>query len=240
MLIDEGDLDPVVSVEERQWQLELSRPARLVQTGWSVNGEFSIGNHRGVEMIAPEVKAFADQAFMTLDYVRVYARGKKSRIELVQEGEASLTVAGGKLRSTDNAKEAAIQIVRRDANLEPDFDVGLRFADGATLPDPRAQMLAIDLQDRLVAALFTMGFPLRTERPVRLGPISATVRFDGKELTVSDYLASYRTGQTGFMPFFFRNGERPWVTAPEDGAAFRLGPGDGLLCGLNVYRFEVV
>lgn len=238
MILDEAELELVFSVEEKQWHQELSRPARVVQVGWSVNGEFSIGNHRGVEMVVPEVKSFAEQAFMTLDYVRVYARGKKTRIELVQEGEASVLVGGGKVRSTENGKEAEIQIVRRDANLEPDFDVSLRFAEGAGLPDPRAQLLKIDLSDRLVAALFTLGFPLRSDRRVALGPISPTIQFDGSQLTVSDYLGSYRTGAAGFMPFFYRSGDKPWRTAPEDGSPFTLLPGDGLMCGLNVYRFE--
>ncbi len=239
MILDEAELDPVVSVEESQWQLELSRPARLLQVGWAVHGEFSIGNHRGVDMIVPEVKSFAEQVFLTLDYVRVYARGKKGRIELIQEGEASITVAGGKVRSTETLQGARIDIIRRDANLEPDFDVTLVFAEGSVLPDPRAQLLTIDVEDRLVAALFTIGFPLRTPRGCRLGPINATLQFDGEKLTVSDYLASYRTGAAGFMPFFHREGDRPWRTMPEDGSPVSLRPGDGLLAGANVYRFEV-
>ena len=238
MLLDESDLDQVCSVEEAQWQLELSRPARLIQSGWSVNGEFSLGNHRGVDMVVPEVKLFAEQAFMTLDYVRIYARGKKGRIELVQEGEASVLVGGGKVRSTDNVREAEIQIVRRDANLEPDFEISLRFVENPGLPDPRAQLLNIDVSDRLVAALFTRGFPLRTSRTLTIGPITMTVQFDGEQLRVADYLDSYRTGATGFLPFFYRQGDKPWRTAPEDGSAFSLAPGDGLLCGTSVYRFE--
>ncbi|MBM4391596.1 MAG: hypothetical protein FJ090_10785 [Deltaproteobacteria bacterium] len=239
MILDESELDPVVSVEERQWQLELSRPARLLQVGWSVHGEFSIGNHRGVDMIVPEVKSFAEQVFLTLDYVRVYARGKKVRVELIQEGEASITIAGGKVRSTESPQGARIAIIRRDANLEPDFDVSLSFAEGAVLPDPRAQLLAIDVGDRLASALFTVGFPLRTPRACRLGPIHATLQFDGEKLTISDYLPSYRTGATGFLPFFHREGDRPWRTMPEDGSPASLRPGDGLLAGANIYRFEV-
>jgi hypothetical protein len=239
MLLDEADLDPVFSVEERQWQQELARPARLVQVGWSVHGEFSIGNHRGVDMVVPEVKSFPEQAFMTLDYVRVYARGKKGRIDLVQEGEASVLVNGTRVRSTESIREARIEILRRDANLEPDFEVHLRFAEGAGLPDPRAQLLEIDVSDRIVAALFTLGFPRKSPRAVRLGPITATFSFDGQDVVVTDYLASYRTGATGFVPFFVREGDRPWRTMPEDGSPVSLRPGDGLLAGGNVYRFEV-
>ena len=35
--------DPVLSVEEAEWKLELARPARLVQVGWMVSGEAIIG-----------------------------------------------------------------------------------------------------------------------------------------------------------------------------------------------------
>ena len=38
-----GGIRPVVAVEARQWQMELSRPARLVQLGWSVSGDAIIG-----------------------------------------------------------------------------------------------------------------------------------------------------------------------------------------------------
>ncbi len=239
MLIDDSELDPVVSVEEQQWQQELSRPARLVQTGWSVHGEFTVGNHRGVDMIVPEVKSFAEQAFMTLDYVRIYARGKKGRIELAQEGEASLVVGSARVRSTDVVKDARIEIVRRDANMEPDFDVTLRLTENPGLPDPRAQLLEVDTSDRLVAGLFTTGLPLRSARMLRLGPITASVTFDGHTARVEGYLSTYRTGATGFVPFFLREGGKPWRTMPEDGTAVELRPGDGLLAGTNVYRFEV-
>ena len=239
MLIDDSEQDPVVSVEERQWQQELSRPARLVQIGWSVHGEFTVGNHRGVDMIVPEVKSFPEQAFMTLDYVRIYARGKKGRIELAQEGEASLIVGGTRVRSTDVVRDARVEIIRRDVHLEPDFDVTLRLTENPGLPDPRAQLLEVDTAERLVAGLFTLGLPLRSARTLRLGPISVSVTFDGQTARLEDYLSTYRTGETGFVSFFFRGGVKPWRTMPEDGTAVVLRPGDGVLAGTNVYRFEV-
>lgn len=239
MLLDDADLEPVRSVEEKQWQQELGRPARLVQVGWSVHGEFIVGNHIGVDMVVPEVKSFAEQAFMTLDYVRVYARGKKGRVELIQEGEASVIVGGAKVRSVESLRDVRIEIIRRDASLEPDFDITLNFTEGAGLPDPRAQLLEIDVSDRLVAGLFTTGFPLRSERKIRLGPIHATMLFDGESARVTDYLASYRTGASGFVPFFVREVGKSWRTIPEDGTPVVLRPGDSLLAGTNVYRFEV-
>ncbi len=239
MLLNDEQLVPVVSVEERDWQRELARPARLVQCGWSVHGHLTLGNHRGVDMIVPEVRAFPDQPFLTLDYVRVYARGQQARMELIQEGEAAILQGDKSLRSTESAREARIVIVRRDQNLEPDFDVTLRFAEGRGLPDPRAQLLEIDLGDRLVAALFTTGLPERSDRQLTLGPITATLRFDGGRATISDYLTSYRTGASGFVPFFYQEGAKPWRTMPEDGTAVSITPGDRILAGANLYRFEV-
>jgi hypothetical protein len=239
MLLDDRPLEGVVSVEEREWQLELSRPARLVQIGWSVHGEFTVGNHRGIDMVVPEVRAFPEQAFLTLDYVRVYARGRKGRVALIQEGEASLVQGGKNVRSTDNLRDATIRVIRRDQDLEPDFDVSLRFVESPGLPDPRAQLLEVDTSDRLVAALFTTGLPLRSPRIVHLGPITVTMQSDGTKVTLSDYLGSYRTGATGFVPFFHEEAGRAWRTMPEDGSPVVLAPGDSLLAGISLYRFEV-
>jgi hypothetical protein len=60
--------------------------------------------------------------------------------------------------------------------------------------------------------------------------------YDGERLTVSDYLASYRL-PSGFQPFFFREGSRPYRTAPEDGTPIVLSRGDSLIAGTAVYRF---
>jgi hypothetical protein len=239
MLLDDHENDAVVSVEEKQWQQELARPARLVQLGWAVHGEFTLGNHRGSDMIVPEVRAFPDQAFMTLDYCRVYARGKKGRVELLQPGEVTVLQGGKAVRSVESLADVNVQIVRRDQNLEPDFHVSLRFAENPGLADPRAQLLEIDVQDRLVAALFTRGLPHRNDRRLKLGPVTVTFHFDGAGAIVSNYLDSYRTGAQGFVPFFYQSGTRPWRTMPEDGSPVTLQPGDGLLAGTNVYRFEV-
>jgi ADP-ribose pyrophosphatase YjhB (NUDIX family) len=236
MLVSEEDADPVLSVEESQWQLELSRPAQLVQVGWMVGGEGLVGNHRGSSMVVPEVKAFAEQAFMTLDYFRVFVRGRKGKVELLQEGEASLTVHGGAVHATENLDDAVLQIVRRDENLEPDFEVRLLFRD-APLPDPRARLLTVDATDRLTAALFTKGFPMRADRRIRLGPVEATAHYDGSVLRISDYLTTYRLGNGAFAPLFSREGERGWRTFPEDGTPVSLRPGDGLLAGTAVWRF---
>jgi hypothetical protein len=235
-LTGEHDGSPVLSVEEARWKVELARPARLVQVGWMVSGEVVVGNHSGCRVVVPEVRAFREQAFLTLDYFRLHVRGRRGQIELLQEGDASLHVGGQAVSRTDDLGSVELRIVRRDQNLEPDFDVVLRVMPDETLPDPRAQVLAIDTADRLVTALFTVGFPLRSERRTRLGRFAGTFRWDGARLLIADYLRSYRTDQ-GFLPAFYRSGDRPWQTLPEDGAAIDLAPGDGLIIGTAVYRF---
>jgi hypothetical protein len=228
--------EPVLAVEEARWKLELARPARLLQVGWMVSGEVVVGNHTGAQVVVPEVRAFKEQAFLTLDYFRLSTRGRKGNVQLLQEGEASLRVKGADVASTDDLGGAELTIVRRDANLEPDFDVVLRLEADDTLPDPRARLIAIDTSDRLVTALFTLGFPLRADRRIALGRIVATFRYDGAELRMSDYLSTYKSGGA-FLPLFHRSGDRPWQTLPEDGARVHLRPGDGLIVGNAVYRF---
>lgn len=229
--------DEVVSVEEAEWTLELSRPGRIVQVGWMVSGEVVIGNHRGAQVIVPEVRAFRDQAFMTLDYFRLFVRGRKGKVELLQEGEARIRVAGVETTATESMDQLSLEVVRRDANLEPDFDVRLTLVGDASLPDPRARLLWIDPTERLVSALFTLGCPLRSDRRVRLGSLVATVSFDGQTLKISDYIASYRTPVGGYRPFFHGGAGRPYRTFPEDGAPVVLQLGETLIIGLAVYRF---
>jgi hypothetical protein len=233
---DGDDGSPVLAVEEARWQVELARPARLVQVGWMVSGEATVGNHVGCQVVVPEVRAFKEQAFMTLDYFRLSVRGRRGHIELLQEGEAGLSVGGQDVARTEELAGASLRIVRRDQNLEPDFDVILHLQQDGSLPDPRAQLLTIDPSDRLVSALFTLGFPLRAERRARLGRLGATFRWDGSRLRVSDYLGAYRSSGS-FLPVFFRSSDRGWQTLPEDGAPVDLAPGDGLIVGTAVYRF---
>jgi len=230
--------EPVLSVDEATWKFEISRPAQLVVAGWMVSGEVTVGNHRTCAVVIPEVRAFKEQAFMTLEYFRLFVRGKRGKVELLQAGEASVRVAGASVESTDDLDQAALAVVRRDANLEPDFDVLLSIRPDPSLPDPRARLLALDTSDRLVAALFTTGCPLRSARSVQLGPITASVVYDGQRLHVSEYLESYRQ-PTGFRPFFLREAGRPWRTVPEDGTPFSLAPGDSLMAGVTVYGFQV-
>ena len=229
--------EPVLSVEEARWKVETARPATLLQIGWMVSGDVLVGNHIGCQVTVPEVRAFKEQAFMTLDYFRLTTRGRKGTVQLLQEGEASLNVGGAPVASTDDLGAAELIIVRRDVNLEPDFDVVLRLKEDPTLPDPRARFIAVDTTDRLVAALFTVGFPLRADRRMALGRIVATFRFDGAQLRISDYLSTYQTG-AGFLPFFYRVGDRPWQTLPEDGERVHLRSGDGLIIGNAIYRFQ--
>jgi hypothetical protein len=229
--------DPILAVEEARWKLEMARPARLVQVGWMISSEVIVGNHATAQVVVPEVRAFPEQAFLTLDYFKIALRGRRGRIELLQEGEASLTVNGAAVSHTEDMENARLSIVRRDENLEPDFDIGLRVRRDEELPDPRAQLIEIDVSDRLVAALFTLGFPLRADRRVRLGRIEITLRYDGNSVRIMDYLNTYKVDHS-FLPFYHRPAGRPWKTMPEDGAPVDLRPNDGLMIGNAVYTFQ--
>jgi hypothetical protein len=113
----------------------------------------------------------------------------------------------------------------------------LTLASEPWLPDPRAALLGIDLTDRMVAAMFTRGLPLRAPTPVRLGPVDCIAQFDGSRLRISDYLDSYAFGDGRYQPFFWRRGPGRFLTVPEDGAPIDLENGDMLIAGRAVYRF---
>ena len=61
-----------------------------------------------------------------------------------------------------------------------------------------------------------------------------TMRLDGAEVALSDYLGSYRQDD-GFFPFFVQHGEDRFQTAPEDGSPFVMRSGDRLIIGVAVY-----
>ncbi|GDX81670.1 hypothetical protein LBMAG42_34810 [Deltaproteobacteria bacterium] len=229
--------EEVVCVDDADGQVELSRAACLVQVGWSVRGDRTVGNHRQCDIVVPEVRAYPEQAFLTLDYARITVGGKRGRIELMQEGEASITVGESKLSATDAIHEARVEIIRRDTNLEPDFNVPLQFVPGAILPDPRAQFLEVDVTQRLVAALFTLGLARGEARSVRLGPASATLTYDGERARITNIVCP--PDGRGLRPLFIRAGAHPWRLVPADESALSLEPGDAVLVGNNVYRFDI-
>lgn len=230
--------DPVVAVDEDDWKFELSRPARLVLVGWMVSGEAVVGNHRGAAIVVPEARAFPGQPFMTLDYFRLHVRGRKARAELLQPGESRIEIDGQEADHTEALDRARLAIVRRDQNLEPDFDVVLELVDEPSLPEPRARLLRVDFSERLALGLFTLGCPLRDARVVDLGQIRATVRWDGERLAVEDYLDTYRLPAGRYVPFFVREGQKPFRTVPEDGSRLLLAPGDALLAGNALFQFK--
>lgn len=230
--------EEVVAVEEREWQFELSRPARLVLVGWMVSGEVTVGNHRGCAVVVPEVCAYPEQAFMTLTYARLRVRGRKGRVELLQPGEATLTVGGAPAEASDTLDDLALAVIRRDEHLDPDFEVRLGLADDPSLPDPRARLLRVDPAERLALGLFTLGLPLRDNRRVNLGEIAVSVRWDGEAAVLSDYLEGYRRPEGGYRPFFVRTQGSAFHTVPEDGSPVRLAPGDAVIAGIAVYELR--
>ena len=234
------DTGLVVLVDEAAWQLELSRPARFVLVGWTISGEVVVGNHRQTGVVLPENRILPEQRFMPCDYFRVQSRGRRGKVVLLSPNDARLSVNGDAVRETGSLEEASMEVVRCDEVGDEDFTIPLSLRREEWLPDPRARLLAIGMEDRMVAALFTLGLPLRIPRQVELGPIACEAVFDGSQVRLSNYLSSYRGADGGFVPFLVKKGDLPFKTAPEDGAPITLYPDDLILAGIAIYRFQVI
>ena len=70
--------------------------------------------------------------------------------------------------------------------------------------------------------------------------LTLTALFDGERLTITDYLDSYQRADGSWLPFFVRSGAGRFQTAPEDGSPITLSPGDQMLLGAAIYRFEYI
>lgn len=233
------EMGRVVAVDEAVWQLELSRPASLVHVGWMVSREIRVGNHNTADVVLPENQSFAGQPFAARDYFRVAVRGRRGRVVLQDAREARLLDGLSRVTESEKVEDVSLEVVRRDQEGEEDFCIGLLIRTIPWLPDPRARLLQVDVRDRMVAGLFTVGLPLRTARRLKVGPLVFQATFDGQALKLADYLATYRRPDGGFVPFFVRQGEAPFRTAPEDGAVVLLRPGDMILAGIAVLRFQI-
>jgi hypothetical protein len=234
----DGTRGEVVAVDEAGWQLALSRPGRLQQIGWMISGQVVMGNHQGVQVVIPENRTHAQQRFEVRDYVRMSVRGRRGRVELMDASDARILVNGEPCAETEDLEALCVEITRRDDQGDEDFVVCARLRRERWLPDPRAQLLSLELDDRLVAALFTRGIPLRAATTVRLGPVDCLATYDQRTLRISDYLDAYAYPDGSFQPFFYRRGDGRFRTAPEDGTTFELQHGDMLIAGSCVYLFE--
>jgi hypothetical protein len=72
---------------------------------------------------------------------------------------------------------------------------------------------------------------------VELHGMTATVTYDGSRARLSDYLGSYLRPDGSFLPFFVRQADGSYQTAPEDGAPIELVSGDQFIVGNAVYVF---
>ncbi len=232
-------VDDVVVVDERGWQQALSRPARLQLLGWMITGEVLVGNHRAADVIIPENRTSLAQRFRPRDYFRLASRGRRGRAQRLDRQDARLLVGGEAVSRTTSLEGVALEVLRRDEEGTEDFVVALGLAREPWLPDPRASLLAVDEQDRMVTALFALGVPLRARFPLRLGNIDCVALFDGRRLTISDYLDAYSFPDGSFQPFFRRCGGGRFQTAPEDGAPFELAEGDMIIAGSAVYVLQL-
>jgi hypothetical protein len=228
----------VVCVDDSDAQFELGRPARLVLQGWVVKGTAICGNHAGADLVVPENRIEPDQTFAARDYFSVRIRGRKGRIAVIEAGEVRVDGAAPESNRYDSLDGLTVSVVRRDEEGDEDFMVDLSVEQDGHLPDPRSRLVRIDTDEPLTLALVAKGLPLRSPEQVTLGPITCTATFDGERLTLSAYLASYRTS-TGFQPFLVQHGDGPFRTAPEDGSPIVLQPGDRLVLGTSMVQFSI-
>ena len=222
----------VVSVDEASARFELARPLHLVASGWMMAGRFVLGNHTGADGVLPENRHTRDQTFAHKDYLAITVKGKKVHADVLAQDEV-LVDEKATTGPVEDVSNQTFDVIRRDEDGQEDFSVRLTVETDKALPDPRARLLRVDVQDALAAALLTTGFPKGISRRVHLGGIGFEGRWDGAKLTVSNYIDSYRRGDT-FHPFFVANGGSRFRTAPEDGEAFTLAAGDRLVIGTTV------
>ena len=234
-----GAVGEIVAIGDEAGGVELARPGRLVLIGWALSGEAVLGNYRGCAGVIPETRYEDDQHFVRNEYVRLKVRGKRTKAEVLNEDEAKLLRGDDAVADVKDLSGVRIEIIRRDDEGDEDFSVFLELDDTVKLPDPRARLLAVDHSDDIVAALFVLGLPLRADRNIALGPVRVAAHFDGEGLKLSNYIDTYRK-KDGYEPFFLKAGDSRFRTAPEDGSTIEMAPGDVLIAGSAVYRFEIV
>jgi len=135
--------------------------------------------------------------------------------------------------------DVQIEVIRRDDYGDEDFSVALTLEADRGLPDPRASLLRIGVDDPLTAALVTKGLPSRADRELDLQGLHVTVFSDADKVTLSNYLDTYRQGD-GFRSFFVQKGGGRFETAPEDGSSITLSLGDRIVLGQAVYLLRSV
>ncbi len=201
-----------------------------------VAGRVTLGNHSLADIGVPHTRSSASQIFEPTDYLALKVRGRRVSGTVLVPDDVRLVKDGEEVTEAQDLKGVTIEIVRRDSDGEEDFSVLLQLQDDRSLPDPRSRMLAIDAEDRLTEALFTVGLPLHHVRDLELGPISVRASFDGQEIVLRDYRASYKTPE-GYRPFFVTS-KGTFRTAPEDGRLITLQSGDRLIAGNAVYELR--
>ena len=111
----------VVCVDEADWQLEVSRPGSLTQTGWMVTGRKRVGNHAEADIVVPENRAVAGQRFAVADYVEVYCRGRRAQISTLDGADVRLYEGDAAVSEVQDVDAARIELIRRDPDGVEDF-----------------------------------------------------------------------------------------------------------------------
>lgn len=224
----------IVYTDDTEAQFELGRPVHVILAGWMVNGEVTLGNHSGANLILPENRIVESQKFTACDYLKIKIRGRKGQLRVLARSELLVDENDPTQETYDNLEGHIIDVIRRDDAGEEDFAVRLTFQQDRSLPDPRARFVALDYEDPLAAALVTRGLPRGTSRTLELGPITMDFLYSGSSIEVTNYLDTYRDGDA-FRPFFVQRDGKRFKTAPEDGSPIALSDGDRMVVGQAVY-----
>lgn len=230
-------LGTVVFVDDAEAQFELGREMQLILVGWVVNGTVTFGNHSGSTLVLPENRIVPEQQFRAVDYFQLKIRGRKGHLKILEPSELRMDGAVPPQSDYPNPEGVVLDILRRDDAGDEDFSVRVEIIEDPSLPNPRARLLALDVQDELAAALVTRGLPKRSERRLELSGMAMSFTYTGEAVHIHDYLDDYKT-DNGYNPFFIQRGESRFVTAPEDGALIELVPGDHIIVGDVLYSLQ--
>jgi hypothetical protein len=230
-------LGEVVFVDDGEAQFELGREMQLILVGWVINGTVTFGNHSGASLILPENRIVADQVFQPVDYFELKVRGRKGHLKILTPHELLLDGATPTVHEFASPEGVVLDVIRRDDAGDEDFTVRVELIEDPSLPNPRARLLALDVQDDLASALVTRGLPTRSARTLDLAGVTMSLTYTGEQVKIHDYLEGYKL-EKGFRPFFIQRGEERFVTAPEDGADILLNPGDHIIVGDVLYALQ--
>ena len=236
---DPGTAAVVVWVDEEDLETHLAQPAHVIHLGWMVAGTSVLGNHMNADLILPELRMEERQQGSAKEYARLVVKGRRGSITLLDTGETNLRVGEEDATETDTLEDIHLEVLRRDADGEVDFTVGMHLEIVLGLPNPRGRLLLVDREDPLCAAMLTQGVPEERTGALHLGHMRCRAKLSDGVVVLEDYMESRQTDYGGLLPFYMAKEGASFVTVPRSGQPLSLASGDRLLVGGALYRITV-